>query len=125
MAKTKVPTTQKTLKQAIKIVNSLKYPIRAETDIAPAPDGNGDEALAIDLVANPGGRREFWAYLTADGRILFENTCEHHTDGAERIHVAHSFDNLLWLGRIISVIQPLIETQKEKKSLPEDTGRGA
>jgi hypothetical protein len=31
--------------------------------------------------------------------------------------VVHSFDDILWLGRIISVIQPLIEMHKENRAL--------
>jgi hypothetical protein len=72
---------------------------------------------AIELVAKPGENREFRAYLTAGGRILFENTRDHPGDGAKGIPVVHSFDDILWLGRIISVIQPLIEMHKENCTL--------
>jgi hypothetical protein len=107
---------QRMLKQAIRIINSLDYPIQATKRIVTVSDGAKD-LPAIELVAKPGENREFRAYLTAGGRILFENTRDHPGDGAEGVHVVHSFDDILWLGRIISVIQPLIEMHKENRAL--------
>jgi hypothetical protein len=108
--------TQRMLKQAIRIINSIDYPIQATKRIVTVSDG-AKNVPAIELVAKPGENREFQAYLTADGRILFEKTRDHPGDGAKGIPVVHSFDDILWLGRIISVIQPLIEMHKENCTL--------
>ena len=73
--------TQRMLKQAIRIINSIDYPIQAKKRIVTVSDG-AKNVPAIELVAKPGENREFRAYLTAGGRILFENTRDHPGDGA-------------------------------------------
>ena len=69
-----------------------------------------EEALALE-VQNSYNNPEFLLfYITADGRIHIDNTCEHPINGAEGIHVALRNAQVITLGKVADLASLIIET---------------